>query len=200
LENEENGLDWAMLYPYYQLMEMRGEARRGYFVRGLPGIQFALPDAVDHLRAWDRPDAEDADALVVVNACDPANIYGPALESARAEAHDTSALHIPADRDPSRFSRVPSNYVVLQRGVPILLYEHGGDCWTSLPGVADGVIQEAVRLLLKHLTKPGGLCAQPLRLRVELWNGAAPVGGEGQALLEGLGFRREPPAMIWDGL
>ncbi len=31
---------------------MRGEVRRGYFVRGLPGVQFALPEAVEQLRRW----------------------------------------------------------------------------------------------------------------------------------------------------
>ena len=42
--------------------------------------------------------------------------------------------------------------------------------------------------------------ALPTRVLVSTWNGAPPVGGEGQALLEGLGFRREVLDMVWDGL
>ena len=53
----EGGWDWRALYPQFQLMEMRGEVRRGYFVQGLPGVQFALPEAVERLRDWTRPDA-----------------------------------------------------------------------------------------------------------------------------------------------
>jgi ATP-dependent Lhr-like helicase len=44
LEGDSEGAwDWAVLYRQFQLMEMRGEVRRGYFVQGLPGVQFALP-------------------------------------------------------------------------------------------------------------------------------------------------------------
>ena len=53
----EGGWDWRALYPQFQLMEMRGEVRRGYFVQGLPGVQFALPEAVERLRDWTHPDA-----------------------------------------------------------------------------------------------------------------------------------------------
>jgi hypothetical protein len=35
---------------------------------------------------------------------------------------------------------------------------------------------------------------------VRLWNGEPPIGGPAQAGLELLGFRREPPALVWDGL
>ena len=70
------------LYRQFQLMEMRGEVRRGYFVQGLPGVQFALPEAVERLREWTRP-AESAESrrrrLVLLNAADPANLFGPSL-------------------------------------------------------------------------------------------------------------------------
>src|SRR5262249_35301205 len=39
------------LYPVLRAMEEAGRIRRGYFVDGLGGSQFALPGAVDRLRA-----------------------------------------------------------------------------------------------------------------------------------------------------
>jgi hypothetical protein len=89
---------------------------------------------------------------------------------------------------------------VLQRGVPILLYEHGSDRWTTLPEVAEDTLRDAVRLLLAHLTRDGGLCSRPRRVLAVMWNGAPPVGSAAQPMLQSLGFRREPPdAMVWEG-
>ena len=196
LENEEGDWTWGQLYRPLQTLELRGAIRRGYFVRGLSGVQFASPGAVEQLRSWSKPDAEGRDELVLLNAWDPALLYGPALSD---QGRDLGA-GLAEGRNPYRFSRIPANYVVLQRGVPVLLYEHGGRRWVSLPGVREGTLREAVSLLVRHLTQAGGLCAQPPRVLVEAWNGEPPVGGEAESLLEPLGFRREALALVWDGL
>src|SRR5215472_7491396 len=73
---------FAGLYPVLRAMEEAGRARRGYFVDGLGGSQFALPGAVDRLRA-----ARDAEpAVVALAATDPANPYGAALPWPATEA------------------------------------------------------------------------------------------------------------------
>ena len=64
---------FSALYPVLAQMEDIGKVRRGYFVEGLGGSQFALPGAVDRLRT------EAADAPVLLAATDPANPYGAAL-------------------------------------------------------------------------------------------------------------------------
>ena len=74
-EGAEGG--FAGVYPVLKALEERGEARRGYFVAGLGAAQFALPGAVDRLRA-DRAPEPDA-APVVLAATDPAQPSGPAL-------------------------------------------------------------------------------------------------------------------------
>jgi ATP-dependent Lhr-like helicase len=59
-------------------MEDSGRIRRGYFVAGVSGAQFALPAALDLLRSLrDRP--EEADAILLA-ATDPANPYGVILK------------------------------------------------------------------------------------------------------------------------
>ncbi len=88
-------------------MEEIGRIRRGYFVEGMGGLQFALPGAVDRLRS-----AERVDGTAVLAAADPANPYGtivpwPALAEGRA-------------------SRSAGAYVVLHDGVPLVFLERGG--------------------------------------------------------------------------
>ncbi|MBU1747171.1 MAG: DEAD/DEAH box helicase [Chloroflexi bacterium] len=178
LEGEEGAWDWGLLYPQFQRMEMRGEARRGYFVEGLPGVQFALPEAVERLRAWGQltPDAEGE--LVLLNAGDPANVC-PYME-------------VP-DGDPARFSRLPSNYVVLLRGRPVLLFETARERVTTLPGLEPSVAQRAFELCRAHIA------SWARRVSVQTWNGEPVLNGPAQPLLEALGFRREPPGMVWEG-
>jgi ATP-dependent Lhr-like helicase len=61
------------VYPVLQRMEETGRIRRGYFIEGAGGAQFALPGAVDRIRAL--PTGE----VTVLAAADPANPYGAAL-------------------------------------------------------------------------------------------------------------------------
>jgi ATP-dependent Lhr-like helicase len=65
---------FSNLYPVMQRMEETGRIRRGYFVEGLGGAQFAAPGAVDRLRSGSETD------VVVLAAADPANPYGAALD------------------------------------------------------------------------------------------------------------------------
>ena len=57
-------------------MEAAGEVRGGRFVDGLVGEQFALPEAVDSLRALRRRGKDGGTELVVVAAADPLNLLG----------------------------------------------------------------------------------------------------------------------------
>jgi ATP-dependent Lhr-like helicase len=64
---------FSALYPVFSRLEEIGRVRRGYFVEGLGGSQFALPGAVDRLRSESRAE------LTIVSATDPANPYGGLL-------------------------------------------------------------------------------------------------------------------------
>ena len=75
---------FSTLYPVLKAFEESGRVRRGYFVSGLGGSQFAQPGALDRLRALRETAADPAapDAAppaVVLAATDPANAYGAAL-------------------------------------------------------------------------------------------------------------------------
>ena len=181
LANGDSGWEWGSLYRQFQLMEMRGEVRRGYFVQGLPGIQFALPQAVERLRAWTRPEAPGAEALVLVNAADPANLFGPALPGQEDMVHD-----------PARFTRIPANHTVLLRGRPVLLLETGGQRLTTLPDLSPETFKQALRLAVEQAAQAGG------RVALETWNGQPLLESPVAPLVEAVGFRREALIYIWD--
>ena len=65
---------WRELLRVYRRLESRGEIRGGRFVAGIPGEQFALPEAVGLLRATRRKKLDGA--LLSISAADPLNLIG----------------------------------------------------------------------------------------------------------------------------
>ena len=190
--DSEGGWNWRALYAQFQLMEMRGEVRRGYFVQGLPGIQFALPEAVERLREWTRPPAPESEGtgeeeLVVLNATDPANVFGPARDAHAAQEGEPEG-----EVEPARFTRIPSNYVVLLRGRPVLLLETGAERVTVLPDLPAATQRRALGLAVEH----AGHSLR--RLTLSQWNREAILESPAAPVLEGLGFRREALVYIWE--
>jgi len=69
---------FAVVYDVLKALEDQGRVRRGYFVEGRGGAQFALPGADERLRA--RRDPRDDAAPLVLAATDPANAWGALLD------------------------------------------------------------------------------------------------------------------------
>jgi ATP-dependent helicase Lhr and Lhr-like helicase len=77
-ENVAGG--FATVYPVLRGLEEAGRIRRGYFVAGLGGSQFALPGALERLRSVRDPaSGEDGPPAFVLASTDPANPYGAVL-------------------------------------------------------------------------------------------------------------------------
>ena len=74
---ERPAVGWREIYHELKRLEFRGEVQRGYFVAGLAGAQFALPEAVEMLRA------SEEEAVVVMPTSDPANVYALPLAPGR---------------------------------------------------------------------------------------------------------------------
>jgi ATP-dependent Lhr-like helicase len=96
---------WRDLIRVYHRLEARGEIRGGRFIAGIPGEQFALPDAVAAMRRVRRQPHDGR--IVAISAADPANLLGGLL---------------PGERVP----RVPGNRVAFRDGVPAAILA-GGD-------------------------------------------------------------------------
>ena len=181
LADEIGAWEWGLIYRQLQRMEMRGEVRRGYFVQGLPGLQFALPEAVERLRAI-RDGHELEPQLVVMNACDPANLYGPTRDD----------LPLTSGGEPLAFARVPSTWLVQQRGLPILIARDSGANLSTVSGTDDAILQHALQALLDQFSR------FERRVTVQLWNGSPVLESPGRMLLEGVGFYRDYPGMAWE--
>jgi ATP-dependent Lhr-like helicase len=77
LENIAGG--FSAVYDVLKALEESGRVRRGYFVAGLGGAQFALPSAIDLLRSLRTDRAPEKPEMLCLAATDPANLYGSVL-------------------------------------------------------------------------------------------------------------------------
>jgi ATP-dependent Lhr-like helicase len=88
LERESIRVTWFELCRAYRRLEAQGEIRGGYFVNGVSGEQFALPEAVGLLRSIRK--LPPTGALITISAADPLNLAGiltPGLRIAAISAH-----------------------------------------------------------------------------------------------------------------
>jgi ATP-dependent Lhr-like helicase len=157
---------FSAIYPELSQLETVGIVRRGYFVEGLGGAQFALPGAVERLRALPTNDGPP----LVLAAVDPAQSYG-------------AALPWPAsDRRPQR---VAGAYVVLSGGEPVLYLERGGRSLQTL--VDDERLQPALAALVEAVR--AGVIK---RLRLEKVDGEPAMASPLAPALVALGFEEGP--------
>jgi ATP-dependent Lhr-like helicase len=113
---------FGAVYGVLKVLEERGQARRGYFVAGLGAAQFALPGAVDRLRAVREPSPEPADVPpVVLAATDPAQPYGATL-----------AWPVTGGRP----ARSAGAQVVLVDGEPLVWWDRRGHHLVTFPAAA----------------------------------------------------------------
>ncbi|HEY4896048.1 MAG TPA: DEAD/DEAH box helicase, partial [Solirubrobacteraceae bacterium] len=113
---------FAMLYDTFASLETLGICRRGYFIEGMGGAQFALPGAVERLRSA----PERSRRTLVIGAADPAQPYGAALPWPKRDEEGARA---------GRAARVAGAYVVTVADEPILYVERGGGGLVTLPAV-----------------------------------------------------------------
>ncbi len=176
---------WRVLYEVLSRLELTGEVRRGYFVEGLSGAQFAQPDAIRQLQEVGTP-SQAAAPLVLLHSLDPANLYGTG-----------APLDIPLLEEGTRpFFRRPGNWLILQAGRPVLLIEQHGKKLTALASAGLKEVTAAVAMLPKILTK-GQVSDIKHKLVVETWNERPVTTTPGKELLEAAGFVRDYQAMAW---
>jgi ATP-dependent Lhr-like helicase len=164
---------FAALYGELANLETLGTARRGYFVEGLGGAQFALPAAIERLRTMR---ADEPAAPLVLAATDPANPFGATLGWPKRD-----------DDSGRRPSRVPGAYVVTLDAEPVLYVERGGKGLLPLGEPAEEWLRPALEALAEAVRR-----GRVPRLGIERFDGEPVVGTEAGALLVELGFRQGP--------
>ena len=187
---------FAAVYPVLKAFEETGRCRRGYFVEGLGGAQFAMPGAVDRMRAlaqprrpeaawqppvpggWRERSRKDDDAALVLAATDPANPFGAALAWPERSADHPGGSHRPG--------RKAGALVVLVDGELVLYVERGGKSllsWSEDPGRVQPAA-DALALAVRE-----GMLG---RLAVERADGQAVLTSPLGSALEHAGFRPTP--------
>jgi len=166
---------FSALYPALSDLETLGVARRGYFVEGLGGAQFALPGAVERLRSQRDRD----DAPLVLGATDPAQPYGASLAWPRRESEGR------------RPSRADGALVVLAGGEPVLHLDRGGRALITLVDPADPRLTPALEALAGH-ARAGRI----RRIALERVDGEPALGSTLEPALVELGFRPGPRRLV----
>jgi ATP-dependent Lhr-like helicase len=176
----EVNLAWTEAWPALQALELRGEIRRGYFVEGLSGMQYALPEAAEELRSiLGVRGTKDSSDIILVGTCDPSNPFGPGVD-------------IPAaDGAPAiRVSRLAGNYIAFIDGSPVMLFESSGTRVLTIGHVSSTLMEQALRAFIDFLRLPES--ERPFKeIIIEYWNGSRPAALPEAEMLRRLGFQRD---------
>jgi len=169
-------VSWRSIYHELRRLELRGEVRRGYFVRGLAGAQFATATAVDALRA---AAADTEEPAVTMAVSDPANAYALPLA---ADTEDRPALARPRGR---------GSLLVTRRGRVVMAAEARGRRLTIAPDASADDVALGVASLMEHLTLPIPGATRQRDLEIETIDGAAATRSPHAAAFTAAGFRRD---------
>jgi ATP-dependent helicase Lhr and Lhr-like helicase len=127
---EALGGGFSSVYQVLRSLEEAGKVRRGYFVEGLGGAQFAYPGIVDRLRRV--RDGAGGGETVALAATDPANAYGWLLPWPELRGTGRGA------------ARATGAVVVLVDGCPVLYLDRRGRRLRTFEGADDETIDRAL--------------------------------------------------------
>lgn len=166
---------FSTLYPELSNLEVLGTARRGYFVEGLGGAQFALSGAVERLRSLPPAGPGPGDDVTVLAATDPACPWGAALPWPKLEGR-------------RRPARTAGAWVLARAGRPLLYVERGGKGLLRLqPDLSGPDLAAALSSLAEEAAERR---IGPLKL--ERIDGEPVIGSPHEPLLTAAGFTRQP--------
>ena len=166
---------YGAVYSELKDLETIGACRRGYFVEGLGGAQFALAGAVERLREH-RADGEPEP--LVLAAADPAQPYGAVLPWPK--------------RAGARAARVAGAQVVLLGGEAALFVERGGRTLVPLREPDEEWLRPAIAALVEHVRAGGAK-----RLAVERFDGGPVTETDVMPLLVEAGFLAGPRRAVF---
>ncbi len=178
---EENLLPWFAIFQELKRMEWRGEVRRGYFVEGLSGVQFAFPRAAEMLSASPSTNSK----AVMLSMIDPAMPFGSGVGVALL---DTSGNKI-------EVSRQAGNHLLVVDAKPVIYSENYGLRLWQLANTEEKELSNALGLLKQFLQLPETLRPRK-RIEVEFWNGAVITQTPAAAWLQQHGFETEVDKVV----
>ena len=175
---------FTTLYGELSNLEILGTARRGYFVEGLGGAQFALAGAVERLRSLPREEG----VFQLLAVTDPAQPYGAQLQWPRPPSREGPDGRGRGGRRPSR---VAGAYLLSRDGEPLIYVERGGKGLLRLVELGGEELADALEALVAAV----GRGSLP-RLTVEKLDGEPVIGSGLEDTLVAAGFSRQPRRFV----
>lgn len=166
------GLDWSMHASILQRWEITGKVRRGFFVEGMSGQQYATTQAIDSLRGMHEQKVPE---LIALSMGDPANAW-------------KSFLPWPGQRKPQHLA-----VVVLWRGRPVIVAEG------KKLGLVEAVespelnLKEALKVMVDVLPSAWGHLR---KIEMTQWNGEPILDTVVSDILQDLGFQRDYRSLV----
>lgn len=173
-KRERPAVPWRSIYLELRRLEMRGEVRRGYFVDGLSGVQFAKADAVDQLRAQPDDDAP----VIILSAADPANVQNLPLQ--------------PEKRDSFARTSARGSWLATINGLVVLVAESRGKSMRVRPDTPAADVARAAKAMAEQLVRRS---ARPRDLIVESIDGGTAATSPHYPAFAEAGFRRTTRAI-----
>lgn len=183
--HEQGLLPWHQLFQVLKRLEWQGEIRRGYFIEGLTGVQFALPEAVALLEKLQRQQHVNVPDAMLISTVDPALPFGGQV------------VWDLVDRESERVAvtRVAANHIFFFHGQPVVYAENYGLRLRLLQAYRDAALAELVAALSTWLYLPGHL--RPRR-KIEIESiDAVPAGqSELTAAFLDAGYERDGDRLV----
>ncbi|MCB9512593.1 MAG: DEAD/DEAH box helicase [Deferribacteres bacterium] len=131
----ENGLmPWPKLFYQLKRLEWQGEIYHGYFVAGLSGVQFALPEAVELLKRVQRSEVAETEEYTLLSTIDPALPFGRHIQ--------WNLLNGAGEK--IRVTRASSNHILFAGRLPVVYSENFGTRLFALADFAEAHLDELV--------------------------------------------------------
>jgi ATP-dependent Lhr-like helicase len=153
----ESGFEsWYKIFQMLKKLEWQGEILRGYFIEGLSGIQYALPQAVALLEKIVNKDLPSIPA-VLLSTMDPALPFGRNIEW---NIFDQK-------KEKVAVTRMAGNHLFFISGRPLVYLENYAARLVMLEGFYADILPALVQHLKNWLLLPAGL--RP-RKRIDIEN------------------------------
>ncbi|MGD9898933.1 MAG: DEAD/DEAH box helicase [Calditrichaceae bacterium] len=155
---------WYRIFQVLKRLEWQGEIRRGYFIKGLSGVQFALPEALDLLEKIQAQPLEDNSSAISISATDPSMPLGGAVSWNILNKNGNS---IPVTRQ-------ASNHLIFLNGRVIAYTEQYGDRIHTTANFSPDLSEALCDVIKNWLKLPAALTSRQ-RMEISLIDGKAAV-------------------------
>jgi ATP-dependent Lhr-like helicase len=182
---ESGLLPWYSIFQSLKRLEWQGEIRRGYFVEGLSGVQFAMPEALDLLEKIHNQRFTPDKLPVVLSSMDPALPFGGTVDW-NMKASTGTALKI---------IRLPANHIGFRDAEPVI---YGENLFRKLSSTADlsGADFEAIARFFSEWLKLPPTLRIKNRIEILQINDHPAASGKFASQLLNIGYAKEGQSLI----